>query len=301
MARTGGRPYDLHYDCSMGDRMGETAPEEKHSGKRSKRHTSKPYSKQTTDPTLQSFYEGSDLRLVKTAIDCLILYLSLEQPFPKFVDNAHKAVFNGFIQEAIQRLSAENVSVTQDTLNKHLPDIGKLLYSTTSTWRGSLKKLAVPIVKARYQLPLGDHEMPQGGHNSQDVVDLGARKVEVLLKDDLYIRDGRDAEGHTNNYTHPAFREIILSFFYSDAHSPARNFNSYFNEKVPDVVLGLVITVVRNCIDEYKYGHRSNIPFSASSYARTYQAVMHGLGQLRKNALHSSKLTTALSLWAAQG
>ncbi|KAE9383546.1 hypothetical protein BT96DRAFT_1009043 [Gymnopus androsaceus JB14] len=143
--------------------------------------------------------------------------------------------------------------------------------------------------------------MPQGGHNSQDVVDLGARKVEVLLKDDLYIRDGRDAEGHTNNYTHPAFREIILSFFYSDAHSPARNFNSYFNEKVPDVVLGLVITVVRNCIDEYKYGHRSNIPFSASSYARTYQAVMHGLGQLRKNALHSSKLTTALSLWAAQG
>jgi len=54
--------------------------------------------------------------------------------------------------------------------------------------------MAAPLVQARYDLPLGEDEIPNVGHNSQDILDLGARKVENLLKDDNYLRDGTDDE-----------------------------------------------------------------------------------------------------------
>ena len=63
-----------------------------------------------------------------------------------------------------------------------------------------MKKIAFPIVTARYQLPLGDHEMPDFGHNSQDIITLGARKVETLLLDDFYVRDGIDAQVRLSRY-----------------------------------------------------------------------------------------------------
>lgn len=57
-----------------------------------------------------------------------------------------------------------------------------------------MKKIAAPLVQARYNLPLGEDEIPAVGHNSQDILDLGVRKVENLLKDDNYVRDGTDEQ-----------------------------------------------------------------------------------------------------------
>ncbi|KAE9385203.1 hypothetical protein BT96DRAFT_950003, partial [Gymnopus androsaceus JB14] len=216
------------------------------------------------------------------------------QSFPRFAE----ALFDGFVQDAIQTLAAENAVVTEGTFwffsvslklkdARYMEELSSQ-YSQIPLFKCQhlevqLEKIAFPIVTARYQLPLGDHEMPDFGHNSKDIITLGARK------------------GHTNNYTHPAFQEIILSFFYADAHSPVHNFNDYFKDQVPDNVLGLVITVVRNCINEYRDGQHNEIAFSAQSYARTYLAVMCGLAQLCQNAIHSLKLTTALRLWETEG
>ncbi|KAE9389588.1 hypothetical protein BT96DRAFT_1003104 [Gymnopus androsaceus JB14] len=274
----------------------EAAPEERQFEKRSKQHSSEPYNKESDNPKLQSFYiQGSDSRLIKIAISRLNLYLFLEQSFPRFAE----ALFDGFVQDAIQTLAAENAAVTEGTF--WFFSVSLKLKDARYVEELSSQYSQTSLFKSRYQLPLGDHEMPDFGHNSQDIITLGARKVETLLLDNFYVQDGIDAQGHTNNYTHPAFREIILSFFYADAHSPAHNFNDYFKDQVPDNVLGLVITVVRNCINEYRDGQHNEIAFSAKSYARTYLAVMRGLAQLRQNAIHSLKLTTALRLWATEG
>ncbi|KAE9385652.1 hypothetical protein BT96DRAFT_1006839 [Gymnopus androsaceus JB14] len=228
--------------------------------------------------------------------------MALEQPFPKNVDSSHKEVFNRFIQQAIQELFMQNVAVTEDTMNNYLPNIAKLLYMSTSHWRGSLKKVAAPIVKSRYNLPLGNDEIPsKRGHNSQDIVNLAVQKVEDLLTDDNYVQDGEDDGGHANNYTHPAFREIIHKFFYEDSHGLARTFSDFFNEKVPDNVLVLVITIVCNCIEEYRHGQFDAINFTAQTQARQYNVIMQGLATIRGNAYHSVKLTNMLKLWAAQG
>ena len=96
----------------------DAAPENQRTSKRSRRHTSKPYSKEGDKSTLQSYYQGNDLRLIKTALSHLYLHMSLEQPFPKFVDDSHKAVFNGFVQKAIEQLAKENAAVTE---GKYLP------------------------------------------------------------------------------------------------------------------------------------------------------------------------------------
>ncbi|KAE9384837.1 hypothetical protein BT96DRAFT_1007673 [Gymnopus androsaceus JB14] len=269
-------------------------------GRRSKRYTNKPYAKESVNPKLQAFYKGSDIRLIKIALSHMYLHMSLEQPFPR---NSNKALFNGFIQQAIHALAAEDVAVSQDTMRNNLDDIAILLYKSTSAWRKSLKNIAANVVKARYDLPLGEHEIPDGpGHSSQDILDLGARKVDNLLKDDEFARDGTDDQGKANNYTHPAFRDIILSFFYSDSENGlAKNFPNHFKDKVPDNVLALVITVVKHCITEYKFGKHDRLSFTTQEHSRTYGAVLGGLAQIRGDAHHSAKLTTALRSWATQG
>lgn len=126
-----------------------------------------------------------------------------------------------------------------------------------------MKSAAAPLVKAYYKLPLSEEEMPTGDHNSQDVLNEGAKKVEKLLYLDDFTRDGEDTrvcllylattlantafQNRANNYTHPVFRDIILAFFYSSsgAYGVARHFPEHFTDTIPDSVLVLVVTVVR--------------------------------------------------------
>ncbi|KAE9405054.1 hypothetical protein BT96DRAFT_988884 [Gymnopus androsaceus JB14] len=190
-----------------------------------------------------------------------------------------------------------------DTMQNNLDNITILLYKSTSSWRKSLKNIAIPIVKAHYNLPLGKHEIPDGpGHSSQDILDLGVQKVDNLLKDDNFARDGTDDQGKTNNYTHPAFQDIILSFFYLDSENGfVKNFQNHFKGAVPDNVLALVITIVKHCIAEYKFGKHNRLSFTAQEHSRTYSAVLGGLAQIRGGAHHSAKLTPVLRSWATQG
>ena len=85
------------------------------------------------------------------------------------------------------------------------------LYKSTSAWRKSLKNIAFHFVKARYNLPLDEHEIPDGpGHSSQDILDLGAWKVDNLLKDDNFARDGTDDQ------------VCLLRYFTTQANSALR-------------------------------------------------------------------------------
>ncbi|KAJ3997242.1 hypothetical protein F5050DRAFT_1894417 [Lentinula boryana] len=158
-----------------------------------------------------------------------------------------------------------------------------------------------------YRLLLSEAETTWVVHNgfgNVDSIQLIAAKVQRLLENDDFLKDGKDAQGHTNTIAHPSLRTVILQHYFNPQSGIAHIFPDRFTT-VPYPTLAFVMAVIANCIQEYDQGpRRRDIELSAAVYVETYACMLgliEGVSQYAPDPYHSLKLRSNLEVWAQAG
>ncbi|KAJ3818242.1 hypothetical protein F5880DRAFT_1511131 [Lentinula raphanica] len=254
----------------------------------------------TSDPTTARFYPPAMRRLIRYAKDRVHLYLVTQEPFPP----ARSPCFANALDHAIARCVDEQIQVEEGYLNGHREDILKLLYKDTSFYRSAIKRKIRPIVVAAYKLPLVEADLPRSGNcNSADEVRIVQEKVAGLLLNHDFLKYGVDEQGKTNNVAHPCLRDSCVQAYYNESTAIAQKFPDQFSTSVPIIALAFVMTVVRNCIEEYENGPKLvKKELSSVKYCRAFKCMVGILNGIKaKNALHWNKVQRNLDSWAQAG
>ncbi|KAJ3833230.1 hypothetical protein F5878DRAFT_646119 [Lentinula raphanica] len=254
----------------------------------------------TSDPTTARFYPPAMRRLIRYAKDRVHLYLVTQEPFPP----ARNPCFANALDHAIARCVDEQIQVEEGYLNGHREDILKLLYKDTSFYRSAIKRKIRPIVVAAYKLPLVEADLPRSGNcNSADEVRIVQEKVAGLLLNHDFLKYGVDEQGKTNNVAHPCLRDSCVQAYYNESTAIAQKFPDQFSTSVPIIALAFVMTVVRNCIEEYEDGPKLvKKELSSVKYCRAFKCMVGILNGIKaKNALHWNKVQRNLDSWAQAG
>ncbi|KAG2134451.1 uncharacterized protein EDB93DRAFT_1107351 [Suillus bovinus] len=168
------------------------------------------------------------------------------------------------------------------------PDMAKLLYKDLSTWRSDLKKIAVAIAPTMYSLI-----PPPKVQNT----------TKELLDDSLFLCNGVDELGKTNNAAHPALWEAAISFFYTGSYCVACRRPEIFKKEIPLNSLALICTAYHCVLDSFiKNGNGKSFPkYSAKEYSTNYQSMIALLKDVKNDPYHGPKLMWQLREWAAEG
>ncbi|KIK13949.1 hypothetical protein PISMIDRAFT_117901 [Pisolithus microcarpus 441] len=126
-------------------------------------------------------------------------------------------------------------------------------------------------------------------------------EAQMLIRGAVFLRDGVDAEGSTNNMAHPALVALITDFFYA-LSSLSIAFPEVFSCEVPKVAMCLVATTLHAALNEYtQTGTRQDCPFEYVGYSRVFTGFLDMQHQLDLVPKHASK-TKALGIaWVTSG
>ncbi|KAG2153069.1 uncharacterized protein EDB93DRAFT_1102816 [Suillus bovinus] len=217
---------------------------------------------------------------------------AIENPFPKLAKDLTGSINKILMASLIEWLEGGQ-QVEEGVWPDHKHDMAKLLYEDLSTWHSDLKKIVASIVPSMYDLIPPSHVPPQ---QHAAWVEEAATK---LLKDSIFLHNGVDDQGKTENASHPVLREAAISFFYTGSYRVARRRPEVFQKSLPLECLALV-----NCVlDGFsKNSSGKSFPkFSAKEYSSLYTAMLVKLETIMDDPYHRPKLARQLRSWAAAG
>ncbi|KAJ3821370.1 hypothetical protein F5880DRAFT_1614744 [Lentinula raphanica] len=251
------------------------------------------------DPTKEKFYPPSMRKLIRRAKNYVHIYLVTQEPFPAIQDPCFVEALDRAIADCVEA----NFHVEKGYLNEHRGNLVKLLYNNTSSFRRAIKRKIRPVAAEAYGLPLSPADyLKLESSNSADEVILVQDKVEKLLKDEDFLKHGKDDLGKTNNLANPALRNAVLEAYYKDSSAIARKFPEHFSTSIPRVGLAFMMTVLLNCIEEYENGPElTKKDLSAATYSETYDCMLGLIDALTANDVHWNKLKSNRASWAQTG
>ncbi|KAG0698027.1 hypothetical protein DFH29DRAFT_1082051 [Suillus ampliporus] len=221
---------------------------------------------------------------------------AIENAFPTLADDLPISVTKALTSSLVEWLEGGK-QVEAGLWPDHKPDMAKLLFEDLSTWRSDLKKLAVAIAPSMYNLiPPPEVAVPDRAAWVQNA-------ATVLLEDSLFLRNGMDDLGKTNNAAHPALREAAISFLYTGSYRVAHRRPEIFKKKIPLNSLALICTAYHCVLDGLsKNGNGKLFPkFSAKEYGSIYNSIIILLDEVNGDPYHGPKLRRQLRHWAAEG
>ncbi|KAG1785086.1 uncharacterized protein HD556DRAFT_1314535 [Suillus plorans] len=221
---------------------------------------------------------------------------AIENTFPTLADDLPISVTEALTSSLVEWLEGSK-QVEPGLWPDYKPDMAKLLYEDLSTWCSNLKKTAVAIAPTMYNL-IPPPEVPM-----QDRVTWVQNTAKELLHDSLFLRNGVDELGKTNNAAHPALREAAISFLYTGSYRVARRRPDIFKKEIPLNSLALICTAYHCVLDGFiKNGNGKLFPkFSAKEYSTIYQSMIALLEDVKNDPYHGPKLMRQLCEWAAEG
>ncbi|KAJ3831614.1 hypothetical protein F5878DRAFT_667368 [Lentinula raphanica] len=251
------------------------------------------------DPTDKKFYPPLMRKLIKIAKDYVHIYLVTREPFPTLQDSC----FIEALDLAVADCARAKIHVEKGYLTEYRGDLVKLLYKNTLSFRESIKRTIRPLAAAAYGLPLVQADyLKLESSNSADEVILVQDKVEKLLEDGDFLKDGKDDLGKTNNLVNPALRDAILQAYYEENSAIARKFPEHFSTSIPRVALAFMMTVLLNCIEEYEDGPElTEKDLTAATYSESYDCMLGLIDALTANDVHWNKLKSNRASWAQAG
>ncbi|KAI6021328.1 hypothetical protein BKA83DRAFT_4493922 [Pisolithus microcarpus] len=188
---------------------------------------------------------------------------AMKDPFPSrstFLDQISTEIFN----EAI--LECESVPVGY--WPNYCKDLCILLWESLMTWHSIIKGKACEILTQFYNI--GKH------HSDME----NQSEAQMLIRGAVFLGDGVDAEGSTNNMAHPALAALITYFFYAP--------------------LSLSIAFPELCatLDEYtQTGTHQDRPFEYIGYSRVFTSFLDMQHQLDLVPKHASKMKALHIAW----
>ncbi|KAF9230678.1 hypothetical protein BU15DRAFT_83326 [Melanogaster broomeanus] len=204
-----------------------------------------------------------------------------KDPFPArstFLDQSSAEIIN----EAL--LECENVP--PGYWPNYRKELGVLLWESLMMWHSTLKGKAHEVVTQLYNI--GKH------HTAAE----NQAEAETLIKGAVFLRDGVDDEGSTNNMAHPALATLVMEFFYGPA-SLGTVFPEVFSCEVPRVAVCLVATALRAALDEYiQTSTRQDRPFKYSGYSKVFTGLLDLQRQIDTHEKHAAKTKLLRVAWA---
>ncbi|KAF8869346.1 hypothetical protein BD779DRAFT_1480067 [Infundibulicybe gibba] len=146
---------------------------------------------------------------------------------------------SALLMEAISDHEKNQGTVEEGYLREHKKDM--ILLDRGSSFRHQMKDIAQELIKNYYNLFPSADDLPQGQGEYQAMI---GNRVSQLLQRGNYLHT-QDKSGHTDNFGHPALRELCVRFFYGKTESMGRMFPKDFSEKMPLVAIALAGTCVR--------------------------------------------------------
>ncbi|KAF7981978.1 hypothetical protein HWV62_30797 [Athelia sp. TMB] len=264
---------------------------------RARRHSKKAFNSRSDDPSQAGFYPDTWQEVLSTAKMHWRVRLATEWGFPKFREQ--KGDILTCLTQAITEYEDENGSLVEGTLES-CPDMIKLLWEDSSSFRGELKKLARVIVPLRYNIfPPQGKDDPKLTH--EEYVEHVKDTVAGLILAGDFMHDGKDANGRTNNLTHPAVAELCTSFYYGTNSRIGHEYEELFGLEVPPLAVALVIAAIKCCLDEWAKGTRKGIPFQADVYRPQYEGIVTSVNAVVASKTHGQKFQQARRAWASNG
>ncbi|KAF8970288.1 hypothetical protein BDZ97DRAFT_1753911 [Flammula alnicola] len=272
------------------------------SKQRAPRYSKKPIS--NADPENLSFYSEEWVSVLVQAQQYWQRHLIIGRPDP-FPEREHhlgeaRKILTNVISESLNDGQLLDDTYTH-TRKMDICISGFSVFAEHSTWRGELKTVAVPIVAAKYAEHLDVPDDFSGGQ--MEAHEIIMRNVKTLLKDSSFHIYGRDDQGHTNNIAHPAIQKIVIDFFYSGEKCLAALFPEHFSHRVPENAIGLVLTVIQNCLEEWThFGYtRMNVALRGSTYLPVFTSMMTAIDNIKANPYHCAKFEANRAKWARMG
>ncbi|KAG2109534.1 hypothetical protein DEU56DRAFT_920304 [Suillus clintonianus] len=221
---------------------------------------------------------------------------AIENAFPTLADDLPISVTEALTSSLVEWLEGGK-QVEAGLWPDHKPDMAKLLFEDLSTWRSDLKKLAVTIAPSMYNL------IPPPEVAAPDRAAWVQNAATVLLEDSLFLRNGMDDLGKTNNAAHPTLREAAISFLYTGSYRVAHRRPEIFKKAIPLNSLALICTAYHCVLDGLsKNGNGKLFPkFSAKEYGSIYNSIIVLLDEVNRDPYHGPKLRRQLRHWAAEG
>ncbi|RDB30299.1 hypothetical protein Hypma_007133 [Hypsizygus marmoreus] len=281
------RTQDYPEDHSQADNS-DSYPTQK---KRAPRHSkgTKP-----AHPTTLSYYPGRWQEVQMRAKKKMGRYIFLHHAFPDRETDLHVA--RNFITEVLAEFEREGQKVEDGY--EQTRDMNVVVFKEASTYRGTLKTMARPIVREKYK---DMFDVDFEGGNQMEYFQLISHNVEKLLKDGYFLQGGVDNNNKTNNLSHSCIEELCIQFFYVNKNGLARLFPDDFKEQIPDHAVAIVMASIQNCIEEFKDGYYQELPFNKQGYNNVVDAMLGLIEQARAHAYHGPKYTSNVRRWARVG
>ncbi|EDR09746.1 uncharacterized protein LACBIDRAFT_326329, partial [Laccaria bicolor S238N-H82] len=256
-------------------------------------------SKGNHDPTILSFYPSVWQVVIKRAKIKYQKHVALIHSFPSKAIDADFKVAKAILSEEIAQ--GKNEGLLFESGFSFSDDMASVVFEEGSTFRGRLKTMGRTSVLRFYSKDL-DPLVENQGQLESDIVANANRLLSI--RDSEYLKGGKDANGKTNNFSHPCIRALCIEFFYTGNDCLAHHFPDNFKDSVPELCMVLVMTCITNCIHEFQRfcsGERAKIQFSGTAYQPTVNALLRHMEDIKANPYHAQKLLSNRQRWAQDG
>ncbi|KAI5988730.1 hypothetical protein EDD15DRAFT_2371063 [Pisolithus albus] len=224
------------------------------------------------------------------------LYVALEEPVPR-----HEVAIQGqcseILFEVLAHYEEKNLEVEAGYYLQYKLDMAKLIFADTHTFRSEIKKAAIRIIPAQYQL-----FPPPSATTEADCRRAIKIRAEEILKGGAYLRGEVDAQGKTSNFAHDALKYVCLAVYYSNSVKSLRQF-AEFQQYVPYKALLLVAAIIHEVLCIYKT--HGFIPkeskLSSEALDSAFNTMVPKLEAVLSHAYHGPKLNAMLEEWANLG
>ncbi|KIJ15717.1 hypothetical protein PAXINDRAFT_11309 [Paxillus involutus ATCC 200175] len=116
----------------------------------------------------------------------------------------------------------------------------------------------------------------------------------------VFLKNGVDDEGNTNNLTHPALSGLIVDFFYTRATSIGKLFPEVFESEVLRVAVAMAATVLKVALDEI-VGGQGEVNLRVGIYSPVYLEILRLMAKCDTSDIHTAKTKALQVQWARTG
>ncbi|KIK18556.1 hypothetical protein PISMIDRAFT_109219, partial [Pisolithus microcarpus 441] len=116
----------------------------------------------------------------------------------------------------------------------------------------------------------------------------------------VFLRDGVDEYGHTNNLAHPALAGLIINFFYMGSSSLRQLFLEVFRMEVLRVTVAIAATVLKVVLDEVA-SSQGGVSFRVGTYMLVYLEILGLMKKCDTSVTHAEKTRSLQVKWASLG
>ncbi|KAI6128079.1 hypothetical protein EDD16DRAFT_1701993 [Pisolithus croceorrhizus] len=253
------------------------------------KYSKNPKGSQPVKSLTASFFPPLWNKLFDLAKAQMQFYVALEEPAPQ-----HEVAIQGqcseILFEVLAHYEEKNLEVKAGYYPWYKLDMAKL----THTFHSEIKKAAIQIIPAQYQLFPPPSATTEADHHRAIKI-----RAEEILKGGAYLLGEVDAQGKTSNFAHDALKYVCLAVYYSNSVKSLCQF-AKFQQYVPYKVLLLIAAIIHEVLCIYKM--HGFIPkeskLSSEALDSAFNTMVPKLEAVLSHAYHGPKLNAMLEEWA---